>query len=86
MPPVSFEPTIPASEQLQTYALDREATGTGIISLYEYYNISSLCLCNANPNLRYTVLKKQYIRERRYTSAIKSRMGSNLADILRSSW
>ena len=28
MPPVGFEPTIPASEQPQTYALDRAATGT----------------------------------------------------------
>jgi len=30
MPPVGFEPTISASERPQTYALDREATGTGI--------------------------------------------------------
>ena len=29
MPPVGFEPTISASEQPQTYALDRAATGTG---------------------------------------------------------
>jgi len=29
-PPVAFEPTIPASERPQTYALDRAATGTGI--------------------------------------------------------
>jgi len=27
--PVGFEPTIPASERPQTYALDRAATGTG---------------------------------------------------------
>jgi hypothetical protein len=27
MPPVGFEPTIPASEQQQTYALDRAANG-----------------------------------------------------------
>ena len=26
MPPLGFEPTIPANEQLQTYALDRAAT------------------------------------------------------------
>ena len=31
MPPVGFEPTIPAGERPQTYALDRAATGTGII-------------------------------------------------------
>ena len=30
MPPVEFEPTIPAGERPQTYALDRAATGTGI--------------------------------------------------------
>ena len=28
-PPVGFEPTISAGERLQTYALDRAATGTG---------------------------------------------------------
>ena len=31
MPPVGFEPTISASERPQTHALDRAATGTGII-------------------------------------------------------
>ena len=29
MPPAGFEPTIPASEQPQTHALDRAATGIG---------------------------------------------------------
>jgi hypothetical protein len=29
MPPVGFEPTIPASERPQTYTLDRAATGIG---------------------------------------------------------
>jgi hypothetical protein len=29
MPPAEFEPTIPASERLQTHALDRAATGNG---------------------------------------------------------
>ena len=33
MPPVGFEPTILAGERLQTYALDRAATGTGITQL-----------------------------------------------------
>ena len=28
MPPVGIEPAIPAAEQPQTHALDREATGT----------------------------------------------------------
>ena len=29
MPPAGFEPTVSAGERPQTYALDREATGTG---------------------------------------------------------
>jgi len=29
VPPSGFEPTIPAGERLQTYALDCAATGTG---------------------------------------------------------
>jgi hypothetical protein len=29
MPPLRFEPTIPAGERPQTHALDRPATGTG---------------------------------------------------------
>ena len=29
MPPVGFEPTIPAGERPQTYALDRAVAGTG---------------------------------------------------------
>ena len=29
MPSVGFEPTIPAGERPQTYALDRAVTGTG---------------------------------------------------------
>ena len=35
MPPVRFEPTISAGERPQTYALDRAATGTGLILLYQ---------------------------------------------------
>ena len=31
MNPVGFEPTIPAGERPKTYALDRAATGTGIV-------------------------------------------------------
>ena len=31
MPPVGFEPTIPAGERPQTYALDGAATGTGTL-------------------------------------------------------
>jgi hypothetical protein len=33
MLPVEFEPAISAAEQPQTYALDRAATGTGILDV-----------------------------------------------------
>ena len=35
MPPVGFEPTISAGERLQTYALERAATGTGRATPYK---------------------------------------------------
>ena len=38
MPPGRFEHTISARERPQTYALDRAATGTGIV-MYEVYDI-----------------------------------------------
>ena len=38
MPPVGFEPTIPASERPQTHALDRAATGTGKAELLRRLN------------------------------------------------
>jgi len=34
MPLAGFDSTIPASDLPQTYALDRAATGTGILKLY----------------------------------------------------
>jgi hypothetical protein len=34
MPPVGFEPAIPASARPQTYALDRAASGIGSSVLY----------------------------------------------------
>jgi hypothetical protein len=34
MPPARFEPTIPASERLQTHALDRADTGIGAAEAY----------------------------------------------------
>ena len=40
MPPVGFEPTIPASERPQTYALDRAATETGSTYVCIY-----VCVC-----------------------------------------
>jgi len=38
MPPVGFESVIPASERLQTYALDRTATGTDHINFISKIN------------------------------------------------
>ena len=37
-PPVGFEPKISAGERPQTYALDRTATGTGILKFGAFYN------------------------------------------------
>ena len=37
MPPAGFEPTIPASERLQTHALDRTATGIDCRSLHSKF-------------------------------------------------
>jgi hypothetical protein len=34
MPPAEFEPTIPASERQQTHALDRAATGIGVLFFF----------------------------------------------------
>ena len=42
MAPVGFEPTVSLGEQPQTYALDRVATGTGILYVIRdiiFYNI-----------------------------------------------
>ena len=38
MPWVGFEPTISAGERPKTYALDRTATGTGIVQLVGVIN------------------------------------------------
>jgi len=35
MPPAGFEPTIPAGERPQTHALDRAASGTGLVKDYQ---------------------------------------------------
>ena len=39
MSPVGFEPTISAGERPQTYALDRAATGTGILFVSSGYYV-----------------------------------------------
>ena len=36
MPPVGFEPTVSAGERPQTNALDRAATGTGILNYVSF--------------------------------------------------
>jgi hypothetical protein len=38
MPPVEFEPTIPASAWPQTYALYHAATGIGVCARHVYQN------------------------------------------------
>ena len=51
MPPVGFEPTISAGERLQTYALDRAATGSAFIR-------------HVVPYIAYvTFLRSEYFRE-----------------------
>ena len=39
MPSVAFEPTIPAGERPQTYALDRAVTGTGTLAVPTHFNL-----------------------------------------------
>jgi len=48
MPPVGFEPTISAGERTHTYALDRAATGTGI--LLDSYSSFFLSFLLGHPN------------------------------------
>jgi len=52
MPPVEFEPTIPASERTQTHALERAATGIGCtldippqIAVNRQWNYITFCMC-----------------------------------------
>ena len=49
MPPVGFEPTISAGEQPQIYALDRAATGAGIVSLTHKQNAHIQYNTHLNP-------------------------------------
>ena len=48
MAPVGFEPTTPAGERPQTYALDRAATGTGWKEIIH----RSLCLISCINHVR----------------------------------
>jgi hypothetical protein len=45
MPLAGFEPAIPAGDQLQTYPLDRTASGIGKIHIYKY-NLFPRCFIN----------------------------------------
>ena len=61
MSPVGFEPTISAVERPQTYALDRAATGTGIIIIIIIYSIISFNMPSHQPDGRFchsTALKR----------------------------
>ena len=61
MPPVGFEPTIPAGERPQTYALDLAAIGTG--KCYELEQSKSVI---TEPNCRNrTIYIKDQINSRR---------------------
>jgi len=42
MLPVGFDPTTPAGERMQNYALDRAATGTGCIFIYAHQTKKAL--------------------------------------------
>ena len=62
MPPVGFEPTIPAGERSQTYTLARAATGTGTFECVPFYNILSHYIMSdydkdrLNGSLQFTVM------------------------------
>ena len=68
MPPVWLEPTISAGERPQTYALDRAATGTGIITnTYSKFIVAKLftpqmkcCYCKVRKYLSYMSLNIHY--------------------------
>ena len=51
MPPVGIEPTIPASERPQTYALDHAANGTGVAYWIIHWNCD-LCVCSPKQAVR----------------------------------
>jgi hypothetical protein len=55
MPPVGFEPAVPASERSQTHALDRAATGIGPVNNLPENN---LALKANRIELRYNVMKE----------------------------
>jgi hypothetical protein len=50
MPLAGFEPTIPVSERPQTHALDRTATGIGLVQLLVLVNLQVTLKCEAFSN------------------------------------
>ena len=65
MPPVGFEPTISAGERPQNYALNRAATGTGIIVIY-YTNMAG----SSDP--QYCGLHRSALGDLRPTSLVET--------------
>ena len=56
MPSAGFEPAIPASERPQTRALDRAATGVGVLRViltkfYMYFTSHTIFVCSVRPVL-----------------------------------
>jgi hypothetical protein len=74
MPPVEFEPTIPASARLQTYTLNRAATGIGGIQsrtckqVLVSVNISNLSRISYVSNIEIKFKYKKHIRCFRFSA------------------
>jgi hypothetical protein len=60
MPPVAFEPKISAGERPQTYALDRVATGTGIIHVNRCSYKAPIILSHFNETWIFLIDCKKY--------------------------
>jgi hypothetical protein len=60
MPLARFEPTIQASERLQTHALDYAATGVGVTDHYSGIKLLALRASLVVPYLRAKLAKKTY--------------------------
>jgi len=63
MSPVGFEPTISAGDQ-QTYALDRAATGNGLIrtqsSVNRSWKVISVVDSKLSPNAKASIIEEHY--------------------------
>jgi hypothetical protein len=65
MPPVGFEPAIPASKRPQTYALDRAATGEAVIYACLLCKLKIKCSVVQVLSPAATASQMRYIVERR---------------------